>query len=260
MSRPVPATAAAARAALPEADGAAFDRLAAAVLASAGAPLGPVLRAQLPGTAGVRWLRQEGLLPTARPAALTTAHWLSLFRCWSSEHRCAGFRGSGRPTDRGPAVGTRPRAGRPVHPALGAVTATRPRPRRPAPRHDRERRTPRRAPGGRTISPPARPAPGPGPPGCRRRGRRPPAGHQADLPAVDGQARCTATSPASSDRSTRAAARPAPGSSAHGTRRSGRLVTVARTSSPASGRSSRSATAPGAPPAGTTGASTSGCR
>ena len=40
---------------------------------------------------------------------------------------------------------------------------------------------------------------------------------------------------------------PHPGSCAHGTRRSGRLVTVARTCSLASGRSSRSATAPGAP-------------
>jgi hypothetical protein len=105
MSRPVPATAAAARAALPEADGAAFDRLAAAVLASAGAPLGPVLRAQLPGTAGVRWLRQEGLLPTARPAALTTAHWLSLFRCWSSKHRAPGSGGPG-----GRRIGGRPSA------------------------------------------------------------------------------------------------------------------------------------------------------
>ena len=111
MSRPVPATAAAARAALPEADGAAFDRLAAAVLASAGAPLGPVLRAQLPGTTGVRWLRQEGLLPTARPTALTTAHWLSLFRCWSSEHRIApsggpdGRRTGGRPSAHGHAPG-----------------------------------------------------------------------------------------------------------------------------------------------------------
>ena len=46
----------------------AFDRLVAAVLASPTAPLGPLLRAQLPGTTGVRWLRQEGLSPTSRPA------------------------------------------------------------------------------------------------------------------------------------------------------------------------------------------------
>jgi hypothetical protein len=105
MSRPVPEAAAAARAALPEADRSAFERLAAAVLSAAGAPLGPVLRAQLPGTAGVRWLRQEGLHPTARPAALTTAHWLSLFRCWSSEHRAPGSGRSG-----GRRIGGRPSA------------------------------------------------------------------------------------------------------------------------------------------------------
>ena len=56
---------------LPEAETAAFDRLAHAVLASPSAPLRPLLRAQLPGTAGVRWLHQENLPPTARPAALT---------------------------------------------------------------------------------------------------------------------------------------------------------------------------------------------
>ena len=112
MSRPVPEAAAAARAALPDADGAAFDRLASAVLASAGAPLGPVLHAQLPGTAGVRWLRQEGLPPTARATALTTAHWLSLYRCWSSEHRAPASGGpggrrrtGGRPSAHGHAPG-----------------------------------------------------------------------------------------------------------------------------------------------------------
>ena len=111
MSRPVPEAAAAARAALSDADGAAFDRLTAAVIASAGAPLGPVLRAQLPGTAGVRWLRQEGLLPTARPAALSAEHWLSLYRCWSSEHRAPGSGGpgvrriGGRPSAHGHAPG-----------------------------------------------------------------------------------------------------------------------------------------------------------
>ena len=111
MSRPLPDAAAAARAELPDADGSSFDRLAAAVLASSTAPLGPVLRAQLPGTSGVRWLRQEGLSPTARPAALTTAHWLSLYRCWSSEHRVpgsggtAGKRMGGKPSAHGHAPG-----------------------------------------------------------------------------------------------------------------------------------------------------------
>jgi hypothetical protein len=111
MFRPLPEAAAAARAELPASEGAAFDRLAAAVLASAHAPLGPVLRAQLPGTAGVRWLRQEHLPPTARPAALTTAHWLSLYRCWSSEHRVpssggpGGQRTGGRPSAHGHAPG-----------------------------------------------------------------------------------------------------------------------------------------------------------
>ena len=111
MSRPIPEAAAAARAELPEAEAAAFDRLAAAVLASAAAPLGAVLHAQLPGTAGVRWLRQEGLAPTARSAALTTAHWLSLYRCWSSEHRAPasggpdGRRMGGRPSAHGHAPG-----------------------------------------------------------------------------------------------------------------------------------------------------------
>ena len=111
MSRPLSDAAAAARAELPASDAHAFDRLAAAVHASANAPLGPVLRAQLPGTAGVRWLRQEDLPPTARPAALTTAHWLSLYRCWSSEHRVAasgrpgGRRTGGRPSAHGHAPG-----------------------------------------------------------------------------------------------------------------------------------------------------------
>jgi hypothetical protein len=110
MSRPLPDAAAAARTELSQTDAHAFDRLAAAVLASAHAPLGPVLRAQLPGTAGVRWLRQENLPPTARPAALTTAHWLSLYRCWSSEHRVTaggpdGRRAGGRPSAHGHAPG-----------------------------------------------------------------------------------------------------------------------------------------------------------
>ena len=84
MSRPLPDAAATARGTLSEADAVAFDRLAGALLASSSAPLGPLLRSQLPGTAGVRWLRQENLPPTTRPTALTSAQWLALFECWSS--------------------------------------------------------------------------------------------------------------------------------------------------------------------------------
>ncbi|MGY1826919.1 MULTISPECIES: hypothetical protein [unclassified Blastococcus] len=103
--------AAEARAALPESETADFDRLAHAVLASPSAPLGPLLRAQLPGTAGVRWLRQEGLAPTARPTALTADRWLSLFRCWRSVAPAPGAagagrqRGGGRPATHGHAPG-----------------------------------------------------------------------------------------------------------------------------------------------------------
>jgi hypothetical protein len=111
MSRPtLDGAAAAARASLPGSEAAAFDRLAGAVLASSTAPLGALLRAQLPGTAGVRWLRQEQLPPTARPSALTAAHWLSLYECWSSVHRApgpraAGGRRTGRPSTHGHAPG-----------------------------------------------------------------------------------------------------------------------------------------------------------
>ena len=121
MSRPTPLSdgpAAAARATLPETAGAEFDRLAGAVLASRSAPLGAVLRAQLPGTAGVRWLRQEGLPPTTRPTALTTPQWLSLFDCWTHAHRASGpqtpeNRVGGRPSTHGHARGTAiPRWGR----------------------------------------------------------------------------------------------------------------------------------------------------
>jgi hypothetical protein len=108
VSRPTPAldgAAADARATLTDTDAAAFDRLAHAVLANPRAPLGPLLRAQLPGTTGVRWLRQENLPPTARPAQLTAEHWLSLFACWSSAGRVptpslAG-RSGGRPSTHG---------------------------------------------------------------------------------------------------------------------------------------------------------------
>jgi hypothetical protein len=108
-----------ARATLDEHDHPAFDRLAAAVLASPSAPLGPLLRAQLRGTTGVRWLRQEQLPPTTRPGGLTSAHWLSLFACWSSAHQAptAGGpgvrRSGGRPSTHGHASGAggRPRWG-----------------------------------------------------------------------------------------------------------------------------------------------------
>ena len=112
MSRPLPGGAAAeARSSLSASDAAAFDRLAGAVLASAGAPLGALLRAQLPGTAGVRWLRQEELPPTTRPTALTPAQWLSLYECWTHVHRAPGSGGrdgrrtGGRPSTHGHAPG-----------------------------------------------------------------------------------------------------------------------------------------------------------
>ena len=114
MSRPAPVShgpVADARATLSEAATAAFDRLAHAVLASPSAPLGPLLRAQLPGTAGVRWLRQENLSPTARSAALTAGQWLSLFRCWTSTSPAPGSGGAaarrtgGRPSTHGHAPG-----------------------------------------------------------------------------------------------------------------------------------------------------------
>jgi hypothetical protein len=113
VSRPSPVSngsAAAARTSLPEAETAAFDRLAGALLSSAAAPLGPLLRAQLPGTAGVRWLRQVGLPPTTRPTALTPAQWLSLYSCWSSTSGAPGSgapggRRGGRPSTRGHAPG-----------------------------------------------------------------------------------------------------------------------------------------------------------
>ncbi|RBY88139.1 hypothetical protein DQ244_16450 [Blastococcus sp. TBT05-19] len=106
MSRPAPihhAPAADARATLPEADAAAFDRLAHAVLASRSAPLGPLLRSQLPGTAGVRWLHHENLSPTTRATALTADQWVSLFRSWTAVAPAPGAGGPG-----GPRKGGRP--------------------------------------------------------------------------------------------------------------------------------------------------------
>jgi hypothetical protein len=107
---PLPDGATAARSALPEGRTAAFDRLAGALLASSTAPLGALLRAQLPGTTGVRWLRQEGLPPTTRPTALTPAQWLSLHEWWSSVSRAPrpaspGGRHGGRPAPHGHAPG-----------------------------------------------------------------------------------------------------------------------------------------------------------
>jgi hypothetical protein len=104
--------AAAARTTLTEPDARAFDRLATALLTSPSAPLGPLLRAELPGTAGVRWLRQEGLPPTARPTALTATQWLSLFACWTATRRAPssggrGRRSGGRPETHGHAPGAR---------------------------------------------------------------------------------------------------------------------------------------------------------
>jgi hypothetical protein len=99
VSRPVrslPAAAAAARDALLAEDGPAFDRLASAVLASPSAVLGAVLRAQLPGTAGVRWLRTAGVPPTTRAAALTAEQWRSLFACWQSTAPAPSASGPGR--------------------------------------------------------------------------------------------------------------------------------------------------------------------
>jgi hypothetical protein len=87
MSRPLSGAPADARATLPEPEAAAFDRLAAALLAGRAAPLGAVLRRHLPGTAGARWLHQEGLSPTTRVAALTAEQWLSLYRCWTTVGR-----------------------------------------------------------------------------------------------------------------------------------------------------------------------------
>jgi hypothetical protein len=103
LSRPAHSDLAAkARATLSAEDAVRFDRLSSAVLASSA--LGPALRAVLPGPAGFRWLHTEGLAPAARPAALTSEQWLSLFRVWTTSGRApsgsaTGKRGpAGRPT------------------------------------------------------------------------------------------------------------------------------------------------------------------
>jgi hypothetical protein len=107
VSRPhtaLPAPAVEAREQLTGAGSAAFDRLAAAMLSPPHAPLAGALRTQLPGTAGVRWLRQHGLPPTARAGDLDAEQWVSLFRCWEST---APAPRGGRPA---PGAGRRPSA------------------------------------------------------------------------------------------------------------------------------------------------------
>ena len=104
MSRPTPALAGPAgdaRAQLPE------D--AHAVLSAPGATrqpaLGAVLRSQLPGTAGVRWLHGEGLSPMSRASALTAEHWLSLFTAWRAHEQAP--RSAGRSGGHGPRADSR---------------------------------------------------------------------------------------------------------------------------------------------------------
>ena len=113
MSRPLPALpapAVQARDGLPAAEAAEFERLAHAVLSAPSSALGPVLRAQLPGGAGVRWLASAGLSPTAPVAALTPDLWLSLYRCWRTTGRVpsggpGGGGKRGRPAPHGHAPG-----------------------------------------------------------------------------------------------------------------------------------------------------------
>jgi hypothetical protein len=93
--RPLDGPAAAARAELPDSEAASFDRLAAAVLAHPGTALGPTLRAQLPGTEGVRWLHSVGLAPTTPAADLDAGQWLSLYRSWSGSGRAPASGGPG---------------------------------------------------------------------------------------------------------------------------------------------------------------------
>src|SRR4051812_14024888 len=112
MSRPTPAAdgpTAAARSELPEDDRAGFDRLVHAVLSSPGATrqpaLGAVLRSQLPGTAGVRWLHAAGVSPTARASVLTAEQWLSLHAAWLAHERAP--RAAGRGNGHGPRADSR---------------------------------------------------------------------------------------------------------------------------------------------------------
>jgi hypothetical protein len=103
---PAPGSAAAtARDTLPVDQQEGFDRLAHGVAAAPGKALGAVLRGQLPGVEGVRWLRAEGLPPTARAADLTPGQWLSLHATWlrleDTPHAGVPRRGGGKPTTRG---------------------------------------------------------------------------------------------------------------------------------------------------------------
>lgn len=111
---PAPDTpAGAARATLPEDQQEGFDRLVHGVLSSPAATrkaLGAVLRGQLPGVEGVRWLRSEGLAATARASALTPGQWLSLHATWQrltdTPHAGPPARGAGgRPSTHGHAPG-----------------------------------------------------------------------------------------------------------------------------------------------------------
>ncbi|WP_198598133.1 hypothetical protein, partial [Blastococcus atacamensis] len=64
-----------------------------------------LLRAQLPGTAGVRWLHSENLPPTTRPTALTADQWVSLFAGWAAVAPPPGSGGpGGRTNGRRPAT------------------------------------------------------------------------------------------------------------------------------------------------------------
>lgn len=112
MSRPLhalPPAAATARDGLPAPETADFDRLAHAVSSAPSSALGPVLRALLPGGAGVRWLASAGLSPAAPVAVLTPEQWLSLHHCRQTTGRTpsggpGGGRG-GRPSTHGHAPG-----------------------------------------------------------------------------------------------------------------------------------------------------------
>jgi hypothetical protein len=114
VSRPLRSlspAATAARAGLAADEAVEFDRFASAVLASPTAALGAVLRARLPGMAGVRWLRTAGLPPTTRAGELSEEQWTSLFRCHQAVAPAptagspAGRRVGGRPSAHGHAPG-----------------------------------------------------------------------------------------------------------------------------------------------------------
>jgi hypothetical protein len=92
---PAPESAAGtARATLPDDEREGFDRLVHSITAASGKALGAVLRGRLPGVEGVRWLRSEGLPPTARAASLTPGQWLSLHATWQ---RLSGTPHAGEP-------------------------------------------------------------------------------------------------------------------------------------------------------------------